>query len=382
MKRIPALVLALAMLAALMAPGAAYGAEKKVYAFDRKFFPFSFVRNQTPTGFEVEILEAALEGLGLGIEYKPMRSWERGQAELSSGVVHIASGMTRTELKDKLFIFPTTPTVDLNLKFFVNKSSLFKSVEELRGLTIAAKRDSVNQLLLQEFGGIKVRLYENDEQALEATRLGDAAAYFGADKIAWDIIDRKDMRNIVVLGPTFRTVPLYYALYKGEGDLREIVDRGLRRIMANGEYDRIYRKWFVPELTRDAMTAMVKHAQSALPTAHVPRTGKAYAAVVTTRSGNMYTGSTVEGLRGGVGMSAMEIAVAKAVGVGDLEIHAAAVVAANGRVMPPTAPDRELLAGFGRGVLVVLEPNRSEYEAWMITRLLPFAMGMPGQKGY
>ncbi len=374
-------IIALAVLAALLAlpPGAAaQGVKKKVYAFDRKFMPFSFVRNQKAVGFEVEVLEAALQGTGTGLEQKPMRSWEQGQAELSSGVVHIASGMTRTDLRDKLFIYPDTPTVVLRMKFFVNRASRLRTVEDLRGQTVAARRDSTTQLLLQRFGGIKVRLYDDDEQALQAVQAGDAVAYLGADKIAWDIIARDDLKNLVVLGAPLAEVPLYYALYKGEPGLRELVDRGLRRIMAEGEYDRIYRKWFVPELPAQGMKDLVSRARAVLHTAQAPRTGDPLTAAVLTRSGNVYTGATVEGPQGGERLSALELAVASAVSAGDMELTAAVVVAPDGTVRVPSARERELLAGYGRGVLVVLEPNSGEYDAWMVSRLLPFAGGMPG----
>lgn len=379
MKYIPSALVALALVAALLPLPGARGAEKKICAFDRAFIPFSFVRNQQPTGFEVEVLEAALAGTGLGIEFKPMRSWEQGQAELASGVVHIAPGVTRTELRDKLFIYPSVPTVELGLKFFVNRASLIRSVDQLRGQTIATRRDSVTQLLLQEFGGVKVRLYEDDEKALAAVQTGEAQAYLGADKLAWDIIARRDMKNIVVVGRALHKEPLYFALYKGETALRDMVDRGLKQIMASGEYDRIYRKWFVPELATQDMQALVAKAVAELPVAHAPRTGAPRAAAVSTRSGAVYAGASVEGQREGIGISALEAAVAKAVGAGDLELRAAVVVDAKGRAVPPTAPERDLLTGFDRGVLVVLEPNPGEHEAWMAPALLPFAPGMPGR---
>lgn len=381
MQRTPtALVLAAALLVALAAalPGAARAAEKKVFAFDRKYIPYSFVRNQQPTGFEVEVLEAVLEGSGLGIEYKPMRDWDRGQAELASGVVQVASGVVRSELREKLFIFPDTPTLVLQLKFFVNRQSRFTNVGQLRGKLVAARRDSVTQLLLQEFGGVRVQLFEDDEQALDAVQRGEAAAYLGADKTAWDIIDRKDMKNLVVLGAPLRDVPLYYAFYKGEQGFKELVDRGLKRIKASGEYDRLYRKWFVQELTGTQMQALVDQAKKALAQAHVQRTGRQTAAAVTTRSGNVYTGAAVEADGPGADVSALELAVARASTSGDMEITGAVVVSGDGVVLPPTAVERELLRSYGRGVLVVLERNAGEYEAWSINRLLPFAQGLPG----
>ncbi|BBD07009.1 transporter substrate-binding domain-containing protein [Desulfovibrio ferrophilus] len=384
MKRlICAAVAAFVVAAAVLAPAAAWAANdrKVVFAFDRKFMPFSYVRNQVPTGFEVELFTAVLEGSGLGIEYKPMRDWERAQAELSGGLIQVAAGMTKTPLREKVFIFPETPTMTLDLKFFANQTSNYTHVGQLRGQTIAAIRDSLYQRLLQEFGGVKIKLYEDGEQALKAVLSGDAAAYFGTDKIARDIIARKNMKNLVVIGSTVRSVPVYYALYKGETGLRDLMDRGLKRLMVNGEYDRIYRKWFVPEMTTSDMGRLVAEAKKVLPMAYAPHSGKPEAAAVLTRSGAVFVGANIENAAPGAGIGALEVALTKAVSAGQLQIYAAVKISRTGLVLPPSAAERQLLWEYGRSVLVLLEPNRGEYEAWSLPKLLPFPDRMPGMPG-
>jgi cytidine deaminase len=115
--------------------------------------PFSFVRNQQPTGFEIEILQAALEGSGLGIEFKPMRSLGpgAGRAVQRGGAYrpgHHAFGPARQAL-----IYPDTPTVELGIKFFVNRASLIRNVEQLRGQTVATRRGSVTQACSRSSAG-------------------------------------------------------------------------------------------------------------------------------------------------------------------------------------------------------------------------------------
>lgn len=374
-----AAVAALVLAVAVLAPQGVRAADRKVvFAFDRKFVPFSFVTNQQPDGFEVDLFTAALEGSGLGIDYKPMRDWERAQAELSSGVIDVAAGMTKTPLREKVFIFPKTPSFNLELKFFVNRTSGFTHVGEIRGLTVAAIRDSLYQRLLQEFGGVRIKLYDSGEDALKAVLSGDAAAYFGAEKIARDIIYRRNMKNLAVLGGTVREVPVYFSFYKGREDLRDLVDRGIRRLMASGEYDRIYRKWFVPEMSTAQMKDLVAEAAKVLPMAYAPHTQRTETAAVLTRSGTMYTGANIENSDPARSLSALEVALAKAVSAGELQIYAVVRVSAEGMVLPPSAAERQLLWEYGRGVLVLLEPNRGEYEAWSLPALLPFPEAMPG----
>lgn len=384
MKRLLLGVLAAAcVLAALWAEPAAAASgtasdRKVVFTFDRKFMPFSYVSNGRPTGFEVEILEAVLEDTGLGIDYKPSRDWNRAQADLSGGIAQVASGMTRTDLRQQLFLFPDTPTMTLDLRFFVNRVSGYKGVSELRGATVAAVRDSLYQRLLQEFGGVRISLFDSGEDALQAVVSGDAQAYFGAEKVARDIISRKGLKNLLALGPIVRSVPVYFALYKGEKNLVEIINHGLKRLIADGEYDKIYRKWFVPELSTERMKKLVSEAAAALPLAYAPHSGRPEAAAVFTRRGEVHVGASMDN-QAGRGLSALEAAVAEAVRDGDLEVYAAVRVDAKGRVLPPTARERELLWEFGRQVLVVMEIDKGAYEAWSLSRLLPLADGVPGR---
>ncbi|WP_461210249.1 transporter substrate-binding domain-containing protein [Desulfocurvus sp. DL9XJH121] len=380
MQRIFSGLAAVLLAAAVLAPACASAASadrKVIFAFDRKFIPLSYVRNAVPTGFEVEILEALLKGTGLGIDYKPSRDWSRAQAELSGGIVQVASGMTRTDLREQLFLFPDTPTLTLDLRFFVNRISKFRSVGEIRGQTVAAIRDSLYQRLLQDFGGIKIKLYETGEEALDAVVAGDAQAYFGAEKIARDIIARKNLQNLQILGPVVRSVPVYFALYKGEKQLRDLLGRRLRELMATGEYDRIYRKWFVPELSSAEMKDFVGKAMKNLPMAYAPHSQKPEAAAVLTRGGLVYLGASVDSALG-QGVPALEMALSKAVDAGDLAVRAVVRVNAAGRVLPPSARERELLWEFGRGVLALMELNKGEYEAWSLSRLLPLPAGVPG----
>lgn len=375
------LLAALLMLAALV-PAPVFAAQRKVvYTFDRKFIPFSYVRNGHPTGFEVDILKAVLKDTGLGLEFKPSRTWDRAQAELSGGIVQVASGMTRTQLREQLFLFPKTPTVTLDLKFFVNRTLGYKHVGEIRGQTVAAIRDSLYQRLLQDFGGVKIKLYETGEEALRAVVSGDAQAYFGAEKIARDIIARKNLQNLLVLGSTVRSIPVYFALYKGEKGLRDIIDRGLKRLIVTGEYDKIYRKWFVPELSNSEVKGLVNRAKAVLPMAYVPHSGAPEAAAVMTREGQVYVGASIDNGVSGQGVSALEVALAKTVDAGHQDLRAVVRVDARGRVLPPSARERELLWEFGRGVLVLLEFNQGEYDVWSLPRLLPLAKGLPGMTG-
>lgn len=362
-----------AALVMLCAPQA-HAAQKVVYVFDKEFVPMSFVRNQKPMGFEVEVLKAALDGTGLTLSYTPMKDWERAQSNLAGGVAHIASGMTRTHLRDRLFVYPSTPTVNFNLKFFVKKTAEITRVDEIRGKTVAAIRDTLYQRLLQDFGGVIVKLYDKGEDALAALVKGEVDAYFGADKLTYDIARRENYSNLRSVGAALEQVPVYFAIYKGQPELRETVERGLNRIMADGTYDSIYRKWFIPELSAENMLSLKKAAQDARGAAYLPNRGHGGGAVVLSKTGATYVAGDIKGGPAG-GYTALEAALLQAVAAGDIEIRAVAAVTPEGRIRFLSGRERQLVREFGRDVLVLWEPNPDELDTWMIDRMLPFGGG-------
>ncbi len=366
-------ILAVALLLVVMAAGQARGADMKtVFAFDREFPPYSFIHKQEPVGFEIDVLKAALEHRGFDFKLLPMGDWDRVQAELASGVVHIVSGMTRNELREKLFIFPEVATFTLDARFFVTSDSVWTNRFQLRTKQVTVKKGSLYQRLLEDLGGYVVSARETDKEALEALWLGQADAYFGPDKTAYYLIGKNEYENVSALGQAVEHTPVYFALYKGQAELRDAVDKGLREMMADGRYDAIYRKWFVRELGLEGMLALIDTAKAEMPNAYAPYGGFPEGAALLTQAGRTHAGATVETGPQGQGLTALESALAKAAARGDTALRAAVVLDSRGRPRVPTAAERSELMEFGRGVLVVLEPEPGRLDTWMIPRLLPY----------
>jgi cytidine deaminase len=128
------------------------------------------------------------------------------------------------------------------------------------------------------------------------------------------------------------------------------------------------------------MSSMIQSAKDVLPLSYVPHSGRQEAAAVLTRDGKTFVGSAIDNGISGQGVSALEVAISKAVSEGHLDVRAAVNVDASGRVMPPSARERELLWEFGRGVLVLMEIHKGDVEAWSLPRLLPLADGLPGEE--
>ncbi len=356
----------------LLAPRPAVALDKPiVFAFDRDFPPFSMLKGREPDGFEVDVLRAALNGRGFKLSYRPMESWDRAMSELSSGKVNVVSGMTRTELREKLFLFPEAPTLDVQVKFFVSAKKGPMAVESMVGKTVAVRKGTVYQTMLEVFGGTKVKPVATQEAGLRMVWKEEADAYFGPDKETYYALWKNDIPDIAAVGQAVDRTALYYAVYRGDEDLVAAINAGMREIRLSGEYDRIFRKWFVGELGQDKIKGLLDQARAAAGMSYVPYSRERAGAVVVTRGGKAYVGSRIENAQPDLNLQPFAVALAKAVSAGDLEIAAAAGMTGDGKLLLPTAQERQMLFEFGRGVLVVVSPEPGVYDTWAIPQLLP-----------
>lgn len=363
------LLIAVALTLAVAAPTPA--AVKVFYGFHENFPPFSYLENGQPAGFEVELLQAAMQGSEYVLQPRPM-NWESILISLNSGGVHVASGMVKTQQREQAYLFTSSPSIPLFTRIFQNTQAGIQNLQELNGAKASVKRDSLYQYDLERLRRFDIQLFDSQKQALEALWDGGAQLTCTADKIGYHVIQSNNFSGLSATGEPLRVTFLRYALRRDQRALRDAIDKGLERLRRSGVYDRIYRKWFVPELDDRDVAKLLQMAKEGADKSYVPYSLKPQGAAVSTRSGRYYAAGVIENGDPKLTQSALAVAVQKAASQGDTDIRAAVSLSADGRAIPPTANDRRLLYQFGRGVLVITEPDPGEYVSRMITELLPY----------
>ena len=351
-------------------------AREVVYAFDQDFPPFSYFEDGNASGFDIEVLQAALHGKDFQITFQPM-DWETVQDELAKGSVHLTSGMAMTEDRKEAYDFTNIPLTNLNINVFIKEGEgAPSSLGDLKGKRVATQRGSLYQELLETLGGDDVALYDTEPEALKALAEGNAQAFGGAEKTARYYIKKNGYQGIRTIGTPLKITKTYFVAAKGNDDLVQAVNEGLRKMMENGSYDRIYRKWFVDELGGEEVEKLISKAKEVSANAYAPYSNFQVGAAVLTRSGKIYTGCNVENALYGLCATALKVAVFKAISEGDSEIKAAVNVLPDGDLAAPSADDRQLLYEFGRGILVIMGSENESRRTVMASELLPYAFDM------
>lgn len=382
MRRLMPTVIMIVMLVSLLTPlalaqgtGAQSGAPLKVvYGFDQEFPPYSFTQaGGEATGFEVELIQAIFRGQNVTLQLRPL-SWDSIQLELAAGQVSLTTGMIKTTQRTQLYAFSSQPTISANIRFFTKIRNRVPDPTMLRGQAVAVEKGSYAQRLLDMYGGIIVKAYNTKQEALRALYDDLAVAYCGPEGNTYYLLDKLKLSGITALGTPLRLSDMYIAINREQaGALVPIIDSGMRLLVQSGEYERIFRRWFVTELTDGEIMQLKEAAGKAAVTAYAPYSRLGAGAAVLSKTGRVYTGCTVENALLSLNISALRNAVGAAVLAGDLELRAAVIVdSKSGEVIPASAEDQQYAYEFNRGILFVQGQNPDQtWQTLTAGELLP-----------
>ena len=370
---LPALLLALGI-SGICSPAraAAVGSEpmRVVYGFDREFPPFSFEdAGGKAVGFEVELIEAIFKSRST-LVMRPLQ-WDMVPLELASGTINITSGMVKTEQRSKTYSFTTRASFPLQIRLFTKNYNRYPNATFLRGQTVAVEEKSYQLRLLQEFGGINIKPYKDKVSPLRALYNDEVVGYCGPMQNAYYYMNKLNFTAISTLGTPLGITELRFAVNRYRGDVLKMANDGLNELVKNGEYDRIYRKWFVSELSAEESSALMAAAKNATLAAYAPYGKKGYGAAIITATGKIYTGCLVENADRRLDATAVANALSQAVAAGDIEIRAAVCIDDKGAITALTPEECQFLYDFGRGILAVMPSNGGKPETRMLGELLP-----------
>lgn len=259
MKKVLALILAVAMIAAVAALAGCSGNTDettvdadtadagKTYIIysDNAFAPFEYLDTQTNeyVGVDMDIMAAVAEDQGIKYEMHnegfdaAMGAVQSGQADA------MIAGMTITDERKETFDFSAAYFDDGQV--IVAKAGT--TLEDLNGKTVAAKTSTVGgeyaESIKDEYG-FTINYYEGSNDMYQAVLSGaDVACVEDFSVIGWAI--KTGEVDLAILSDEPANVKGYgFAVQKGQNaELLEKFDKGLANIKANGKYDEILAKY-------------------------------------------------------------------------------------------------------------------------------------------
>ncbi len=244
-------------LAALLVGTAALSAEAETIRVGMSggYFPFTFVKQDTLQGFEVDLMNALAQRTGDTVAFSTM-SFSGLIGALESGRIDtIANQITITPDRAAKFAF-SQPYVYDGAQVVVKKGNETEitGVESLRGRTVAVNLGSNFEQLLRELpfaDEIDIRTYESN--VAQDTALGRVDA-FVMDRVSSAQVIKESPLPLALAGPPFSEIQNALP-FRNDADgqaLRDRLDAALTEMKADGTLKAISEKWLGLDVTKPA----------------------------------------------------------------------------------------------------------------------------------
>ncbi|MDD2754353.1 MAG: cytidine deaminase [Methanothrix sp.] len=343
-----------------------------VFVFDRDFAPFTYEENGSTCGFELELLRMVGEEEGFQLIAKPM-VWTQAMLSFRKGDADVIGGLVMTRERQLQYNFTAHPHGIFDILTFVLDDSDIRSADMLQGRKVAAQNGSISMALLKNQTGIQAQAYDSEGECLQALLQGKVDAFVGGSSTTWFRIKQQNITGIRALAMPWEMHSLYFGV--GDAKLQQSIDRGLNKLILDGRYDRLYRRWFVKELEKAEIQEMINASCQASYNAYAPYSRYPVGAAVLASSGKIYSGCNVENALYGLSTSALKVAVFKAISEGEGNIRAVANLLPDGRAAAPTGDERQILFELGRGILVVMG-EEGNFTTKMVSEIFPYPFEM------
>nr|WP_300310506.1 amino acid ABC transporter substrate-binding protein [Halomonas sp.] len=213
------------------------------------YFPFTFVEQDKLKGFEVDVMEAVGEEMGVDVEFVTA-SFSGLFGMLESGRVDtIANQITITEEREQKYLF-TDPYVYDGAQVVVKKGNDdIQGVEDLKGKKVAVNLGSNYEQLLNELpyaGEIDIRTYDSNIE--QDTALGRVDAFVMDRVSATQVIKEKSL-PLQLAGSPFSEIRNALPFRQKDAELRDQVNSALETLREDGTLSEISQRWFDADIT-------------------------------------------------------------------------------------------------------------------------------------
>lgn len=219
--------------------------------------PFQFQEGDEVVGFDVDVVDAVAEDLGVEQEVinVPFETIQSGEALNSRQCDLAAAGMTITDVREENLDF-SDPYFDATQALLVPAGSGIASAEDLDGLRLAVQSGTTGaDYAAENIPGAEAVTYEDLALLLAAVQNGDVDAGINDNGVLLDFVaDNPDLE----VTTEFDTGEQYgIGVRTGNTALLDQVNTTLERIAGDGTYDEIYTEWFgeAPEAGAPSATA-------------------------------------------------------------------------------------------------------------------------------
>jgi len=221
---------------------------KYVVATEASFAPFEFRDEKSGkfTGFDIELMEALAAEQGFEVEFKDM-GFDGIIAAVTTGNVDMAISAISIDDDRRQQVNFSLPYYQSGLCVAVRADNdTIKGFADLSGKRIAAQIGTTGaKYAKNNIEGARVTEYNTVNDAFMELINGGVDAFVNDYPVSAYFIQQGNNREKVKIVGDLANSELYgIAIPKGNTELLEKVNEGLRKLKENGKFDEIYQRWF------------------------------------------------------------------------------------------------------------------------------------------
>jgi polar amino acid transport system substrate-binding protein len=215
-------------------------------ATDATWPPMEFVNAQKKiVGFDIDLLKAAAEEGGFDVEFKNT-AWDGIFAGIEAGKYDaIISSVTITDERKKNMDF-SVPYINAGQVLVVStKDKATKKLSDLKGKKVGAQIGTTGAMETKKTAGVELKTYDEIGLAFEDMAAGRVAAVVCDTPVAANYALQREeyKKSFKIVGKPFTDEHYGVVVKKGNKELLELINKGIKQVKAKGLDKAIEKKW-------------------------------------------------------------------------------------------------------------------------------------------
>lgn len=218
--------------------------------------PHSYLDGSKPVGFSIDICMRVVDDLrkqlkrDLTVEFVPVTSANRIPL-VQNGTVDLECGSTTNNSARQQQVSFTVNTFYTGTRLLAKKASPVNGYADLKGRPVVSTAGTTNMLVMRKYAaekGLDISLMGGKDHAdsMLVVDAGRAVAFAMDDILLYGLVaSAKNPADWKVVGEALQVEPYSIMLRKDDAAFKAAADGTIKRLMKSGEFETLYRKWFL-----------------------------------------------------------------------------------------------------------------------------------------
>lgn len=207
-----------------------------------EFAPFEYLEKNEIVGFDIDLLNAISKETGIEFKIKDMAFDGLLPALQTKKVDLVIAGMTATPEREKTVLFSKPYFTAKQVIITKKNNNTLKSFDDLSGKKVGVMLGFTGDTVVSEIKGAKVERFNAAYAAIMALNQGKIDAIVLDSEPAKKYI--ANSKDLIIADVPAEEEDYAIAVRKTDKDLIEKINAAVDSLKANGEYDKILKKYF------------------------------------------------------------------------------------------------------------------------------------------